>query len=768
MIDNIPAIFKGYAQWIVWTLEIAGGDKPTKVPYCPQTGKHASVTDPSTWTTFETALSVFKWGGYSGVGFVLTENDPFSCIDLDDTKGNNISTNRQMEVYRNFITYTERSPSGTGAHLWVLGSVPSGRKRSSIEIYSNLRFMTMTGDVIRDEPIKDYDIELNYLWGQMSKGGIAQIVYAGLSDQKETDDDVIVKALNANNGQKFKTLLNGDWTTLYQSQSEADFAFIDILAFYTQNRKQIERIFHLYMLGQRKKAKRIDYLNWMINKSFDRMLPPVDIEGLQNKLQEAIETRVKDSEFTKKLNGKKVESLDETFVPDREIYSAPPGLVGDIARFIYDQAPRPVPEIALVGAIGLISGIVGRAYNIAGLGLNQYILLLGNTGVGKEAIASGVSKLMQSVIKTVPAAGDFIGPGEIASSGALIKYMANTAKSFVSIFGEVGLFIQELSSNNNNPVKVGLKKLILDLYNKSGEGQVLRPSIYSDREKNTLAVQSPAFTICGESTPEEFYKMLDEGMINNGLLPRFTIVEYYGKRPELSKTHMHVHPSFDLIDKLATLCGHCIMLNSQNKAIQCKMDDESQQLFDTFDRYCDDSINSAEREVKRNLWNRGHVKSLKLAAIIAVGINPYDPTITLEIAKWSIKIVKADIGNLLTRFESGQIGQEVNDESTQQVLTIKAIHKYVTSPWEAVERYKTGAKTLHDNKIIPYSYLQKQLYQKKEFKKDRRGPNDAIKKVLKTLCDTGDIQEVGRGQLQRDHGTGALCYMVAIPGTFGI
>jgi hypothetical protein len=424
MIDNIPAAFKAYNQFIVWKLETAGNDKPTKVPYCPQTGKHASVTDSSTWTNFETAMSVFKWGGYSGVGFVLTEDDPFSCIDLDDTKGNNISTNRQMEVYRNFITYTERSPSGTGAHLWVLGSVPSGRKRSSIEIYSNLRFMTMTGDVIRNEPIKDYGIELNYLWGQMSKGGVASIVYSGLSDQKETDEDIIAKALNANNGQKFNTLFSGDWTTLYQSQSEADFAFIDILAFYTQNRKQMERIFHLSPLGQRKKAKRVDYLNWMINKSFDRMLPPVDIEGLQNKLQEAIETRVKEKTFAGKLNGTKVE-IDEAFKPDRDIYSAPPGLVGDIARFIYDQAPRPVPEIALVGAIGLIAGIVGRAYNIEGLGLNQYILLLGNTGVGKEAIASGVSKLMQSVIKTVPAAGDFIGPGEIASSGALIKYVKN-------------------------------------------------------------------------------------------------------------------------------------------------------------------------------------------------------------------------------------------------------------------------------------------------------------------------------------------------------
>jgi len=42
-------------------------------------------------------------------------------------------------------------------------------------------------------------------------------------------------------------------------------------------------------------------------------------------------------------------------------YSVPPGFLGEVAQFIYGAAPRPVPEIALAGAIGLLAGIVGRA-----------------------------------------------------------------------------------------------------------------------------------------------------------------------------------------------------------------------------------------------------------------------------------------------------------------------------------------------------------------------------------------------------------------------
>ena len=97
-----------------------------------------------------------------------------------------------------------------------------------------------------------------------------------------------------------------------------------------------------------------------------------------------------------------------------------------------------MPEIGLAGALGLVAGIVGRAYNISGTGLNQYVLLLAPTGTGKEAIASGIDKLMAQVIRTVPAASDFIGPGEIASAQAIIKYMSKGPTSFVSLVGEFG------------------------------------------------------------------------------------------------------------------------------------------------------------------------------------------------------------------------------------------------------------------------------------------------------------------------------------------
>ena len=747
MFDNVPEEMKQFPQWCIWRYEDRQGDKPTKVPYSARTGRLASVSDSGTWATFEEAKNAHRLSGYDGIGFILSETDPYTFIDLDDTKGDAAALERQMAIYQEFESYAERSPSGSGLHIIIKGAVPSGRKRNYIEVYSSHRYMTMTGNVFRDKPICDYNAQINSLWEQMSPSFAHSVIYAGSAPESESDDVIISKIINAENGVKANALLVGNWYDYYPSQSEADFAFIDIIAFYTQNKNQIIRIFKNSGLGQREKASRIDYLNWMINKSFDRILPAIDTDGLRDKIEKAIESNKPEPK-------KKKEKQNESKPID-----IPPGLVGELARFIFDQAPRPVPEIALVGAIGLVSGIIGRAYNVSGTGLNQYLILLGATGVGKEAIASGIDKLMNCVIKTVPAAIEFIGPGEVASSQALIKYMSKAANSFVSLWGEFGIYLQDMGSKTAPPHLKGLKRMLLDLYNKSGEGKVLRPSIWSDKEKNTASILSPAFTLIGESTQEEFYEGLHEGMVTSGLLPRISIIEYNGNRPYLNKEHQKAVPSKQLIEDLSTICSHSLMLNSQHKAIHVLFTPEAQQMFNDYDRWCDDKINSAEKEIFRHLYNRGHIKALKLAAVIAVGCNPYEPTITLDIGKWAINMINGDIENISKRFNSGEVG-----ENQEEILQIKALIKnsikYTISDWEGVKGYKCGTYDSHRAKFIPYSYLHKRLSLNNAFKKDKRGATEAIKRTIKTLIERGDLAQISPVVLSKDFGIAGNYYII--------
>jgi hypothetical protein len=62
-------------QWVVATAD--------KVPRNPRDGGRAAVDDPSTWGTFEQAAAYADKHGLR-VGFVFTDADPFTGIDLDN------------------------------------------------------------------------------------------------------------------------------------------------------------------------------------------------------------------------------------------------------------------------------------------------------------------------------------------------------------------------------------------------------------------------------------------------------------------------------------------------------------------------------------------------------------------------------------------------------------------------------------------------------------------------------------------------------------
>lgn len=751
---NLPAELRLLKQWILWKYEDVGAAKPTKVPYTPK-GTLADVTKSTSWSNFDDVFNTSQLGGYNGIGFVFTRNDPYCFIDLDDAEGDSAILERHLKVYHEFETYAEVSPSGKGLHLICKGAVPAGRRRSKIEIYPHDRYATMTGNVYGNRTtIIDCQSQLTQLFDQMGSGPVAQSMYNGTDKELKSDEQILATATEAVNGDKFKSLFDGRWQDLYSSQSEADFAFIDMLAFYTQNRNQIVRIFKSSALGKRSKANRTDYTNGMINRSFDRMLPPLDFDGLKNGIE------IKLEEIKNVNTAPDIISNSAANDTGLSRIASPPGLLGDIAQFIYQAAPRPVPEVALAAAISLMSGICGRAYNISGTGLNQYVLLLAMTGAGKEAAASGINKLMGKIKMQVPTSTSFIGPSEISSGAALFKYLGSTSQSFVSLLGEFGLRLQQMSSPNANGAEVSLRRMFLDLYNKSGHSEILHASVYSDKANNTSAVSSPSFSILGESTPERFYGALNEDMISEGLLPRFLLIEYKGNRPALNENHINVEPHFTLVERLASVAAQCDSVNhsANRKPINVQSTPEAAKMLYDFDKYADAKINSTSKDTIRQLWNRAHIKVLKLSALIAVGENFIEPTINADAMNWAANLVMSDIQALTERFEAGEIGANTF-EVKQAHEIVRLIKEYVRSPYDKIEKY-SKFPTLHADKIIPYAFIQRRLVASSAFRNDKSGATFAIKRALQNLIDSDRLKEAGKQWMNDKHGTNQRCFIV--------
>ena len=167
--ENIPEQLTGRPQWVSWCYEEREG-KLTKVPYVCETGERASTTDLMTWRTFEDVVmsldtersATLRVPRYDGIGFVFSSADPFVGIDLDDCRNpetGGIAAWAQKIIARVEEGYIEISPSGTGVHIIVEGSVrDGGRSRrkvcvgdevvGEIEMYSRERFFTITGEVL--------------------------------------------------------------------------------------------------------------------------------------------------------------------------------------------------------------------------------------------------------------------------------------------------------------------------------------------------------------------------------------------------------------------------------------------------------------------------------------------------------------------------------------------------------------------------------------------------------------------------------------------
>ncbi len=150
LVENIPEQLTERPQWVCWRLEDRDG-KQTKVPYTPGTERRASSTDLMTWRTFEEAIGAYERSEprYDGIGFVFCSADPFAGIDLD--KCRDPETGAVEEWAQKLIDsvaegYVEVSPTGTGVHIIVEGTVRSGAVRKGrIEMYGRDRFFTVTG-----------------------------------------------------------------------------------------------------------------------------------------------------------------------------------------------------------------------------------------------------------------------------------------------------------------------------------------------------------------------------------------------------------------------------------------------------------------------------------------------------------------------------------------------------------------------------------------------------------------------------------------------
>lgn len=246
----IPDELINLDRWCAWRYVERNG-KQTKVPINAKNGGFAKSNDESTWSTYREAVN-FK--GRDGIGFFF--KPPYIGVDLDDCRDDieryqkgDYENNVVYDFYEGLKSYGEISPSGNGLHIICKGKLPGNRKRKGkVEVYDHGRFFTMTGHSLRkyNHITTGTPEALNKLYNKYLENKVAPIrPTSNIGVQHNMSDSEVVRlVLSSQQGVIFQDLLKGKWEGHYTSQSEADLAMANILAFWTaRDFDQMDRIF---------------------------------------------------------------------------------------------------------------------------------------------------------------------------------------------------------------------------------------------------------------------------------------------------------------------------------------------------------------------------------------------------------------------------------------------------------------------------------------------------------------------------------------------
>ena len=137
----------------------------------------------------------------------------------------------------------------------------------------------------------------------------------------------------------------------------------------------------------------------------------------------------------------------------------------------------------------------------------------------------------------------------------------------------------------------------------------------------------------------------------------------------------------------------------------------------------------------RDVWNRAHIKVLKLAALVAVGVNSSNPMIKVGYLEWAKGLVTHEVTSLVGRLERGDVGAALlsSDEGKQIKDIASWCWKYLTMPTSKLPQSRNVKDIWHSAKMIPQSFLTVRASNLNSFKTDRLGPTRACERAIAFL-----------------------------------
>lgn len=330
--------------------------------------------------------------------------------------------------------------------------------------------------------------------------------------------------------------------------------------------------------------------------------------------------------------------------------TAPPGLVGAICEWIAVTARAPSPTLALGAALAFVGALAGRRYaGPTNLRTNVYVVGLAESGFGKDHARATI----KSLATKAGVLGRYFGGEDIKSGSALrARVMANP--SLIYLIDEFGGFLRKISSRTAGGHE---REILDDLLKMTGTAnstflgadyaQVLAQPIYN-----------PNVCIYGTSTPETFWRSMESGNIADGFLPRIVVLDAGTRRPQTVKPqHREDRPPEWLVKRIQDFMQVKVSGNlaTGNGSMPCEpkflpWGEGAEAAFEAFTARMFRLMDKSAPEL-RPIYARVGENAMRLALIVAVGIDPVNPVLTGEVFDWGSRLALLSAHMLIAQVE---------------------------------------------------------------------------------------------------------------------
>ena len=193
-------------------------------------------------------------------------------------------------------------------------------------------------------------------------------------------------------------------------------------------------------------------------------------------------------------------------------FTTVPGLVGELVDWITATSRRPNRVLALGAAVTVVGTLIGRrAAGPTRSATHLYAVGIAPTGSGKQHLLDSVIRLMEAA-----KAGGHIGPSKFFSLSAVLELLSSKPLVLCPQ-DEIGVFLKAVTSKRATSHEAAVSQILRALW---GISFATMPTpAWAQRE--TELISSPALSIFGVSTLEEFHAALQGESVDNGFINRF-------------------------------------------------------------------------------------------------------------------------------------------------------------------------------------------------------------------------------------------------------